>query len=128
MSRKSRNADRTKAVETAIIPEISPLSRNGLSPNISPDPADMPVKQRPPANPEPFVTAKEAASFLCLTVRRVHEMARLGQLPAHPLGAGKRHTWRFRLSELAHALVADHSLARSGTIFSGSPSGPGQEK
>src|SRR5216683_1263200 len=88
MSRRSRNAGSTKAVETA----------------------------------------KEAAAFLCLTVRRVHEMARLGQLPAHPLGAGKRHTWRFRLSELAHALVADHSLARSGTIFSGSPSGPGQEK
>lgn len=80
------------------------------------------------AIPEPFVTAKEAAQFLCLTVRRVLEMARSGQLPAHPLGTGKRHTWRFRLSELANALVATDSLPGSVTIFPGSPSGPGQEK
>ena len=78
--------------------------------------------------PEPFVTAKEAAQFLCITVRRVLEMARSQQLPAHPLGRGKRHTWRFRLSELGHALVTTGSLAGSVTIFPGSPSGPGQEK
>jgi hypothetical protein len=90
--------------------------------------AGMPAQQRAIAVPEPFVTPKEAASFLCLNVRRVLEMARLGQLPAHPLGSGRRHTWRFRLSELAHALATNTSLATSGTILEGSPSGPGLEK
>jgi Helix-turn-helix domain len=90
--------------------------------------AGGPAQQRAVAVPEPFVTPKEAASFLCLTVRRVLEMARSGQVPAHPLGLGRRHTWRFRLSELADALVTNNSLAGSGTILEGSPSGPGQEK
>jgi excisionase family DNA binding protein len=61
------------------------------------------------AKPEPFVTPQEAAAFLRLSTRRILEMARSGQLPAHPLGIGRRHRWRFRLGELAHAMVATSS-------------------
>jgi hypothetical protein len=50
---------------------------------------------------EPFVDAERAAAFLSLRRRRVLELARQGQIPAHPLGQGKRREWRFRLSELA---------------------------
>jgi excisionase family DNA binding protein len=53
---------------------------------------------------EGFVTAHEAARFLAITKRRVLELAREGQLPAHPIGNGERKTWRFRLSELADSL------------------------
>jgi hypothetical protein len=58
-------------------------------------------------NPEPlesFVDADRAAEFLCLTRRRILELSRTGKIPAHPLGDGKRRVWRFRLSELAHAI------------------------
>lgn len=50
---------------------------------------------------EYFVTAAEASKFLKLNVRTVLKMARLGTLPAHPIGGGARKTWRFLLSELA---------------------------
>jgi Helix-turn-helix domain len=50
--------------------------------------------------PEPFVDAARAADFLSITPRRLLDMARSGELPAHPLGSGKRKTWRFLLSEL----------------------------
>jgi hypothetical protein len=53
---------------------------------------------------EPFVDAAKAAEFLNLRPRRVLELARLGAIPAYPLGNGKRRVWRFRLSELASAL------------------------
>ncbi len=55
--------------------------------------------------PEPFVDAKRAAAFLSLTSRRVLDLARRGSLPAHPIGIGQRRVWRFRLSELAEAIL-----------------------
>jgi hypothetical protein len=55
--------------------------------------------------PEPFVDAARAAEFLSLKPRRVLELARSGELPAHPLGGGVRRIWRFRLSELATAMA-----------------------
>ena len=55
---------------------------------------------------EPFVDAAQAADFLALTRRHILELARAGQLPAHPIGNGARRVWRFRLSELAGAIVA----------------------
>jgi Helix-turn-helix domain len=58
------------------------------------------------APPEPFVDAVRAADFLSLKPRRVLELARSGELPAYPLGTGKRRVWRFRLSELALAVSA----------------------
>ena len=57
---------------------------------------------------ERFVDADEAARFLSLTRRRLLDLARAGQLPAHPIGLGARRVWRFRLSELAAALL-DHT-------------------
>lgn len=53
---------------------------------------------------EGFVDAAKAAEFLTLRPRRVLEMARDGKLPAHPLGSGRRKTWRFLLSEIAAAV------------------------
>jgi hypothetical protein len=49
---------------------------------------------------EPFVDEKVVAEFLQLTSRRVLEMARRKELPAHPIG-NERKTWRFRLSEIS---------------------------
>jgi len=55
---------------------------------------------------EPFVDAVEAGEFLHLRPRRVLELARQGEIPAYPLGQGKRRVWRFRLSEVADAIRA----------------------
>jgi hypothetical protein len=55
---------------------------------------------------EPFVDADKAAEFLVITRRRVLEMARADEIPAHAIGEGKRKMWRFRLSELAEAVIA----------------------
>jgi len=70
-------------------------------------------------NLEGFVDAEGAAEFLSLTRRRVLELTRAGRIPGHPLGAGKRRVWRFKLSELAHAIsskvVASDSTPRYGS-------------
>jgi hypothetical protein len=55
---------------------------------------------------ELFVDASRAAAFLGLSRRRVLELTRCGVLPGHPIGLGKRRTWRFRVSELANAVTA----------------------
>ena len=60
---------------------------------------------------EPFVDANKAAEFLVITRRRVLEMARAGNIPAHAIGESKRKMWRFRLSELAEAIVAKKPAA-----------------
>jgi excisionase family DNA binding protein len=49
---------------------------------------------------EPYVDAAEAAQFLSINRRTVMQMARQGNIPAHPVGEGRRHSWRFLLSEL----------------------------
>jgi len=59
-----------------------------------------------PETLESFVDADEAARFLSLTRRRVLDLARTRKLPAHPIGDGSRRVWRFRLSELAAAVVS----------------------
>ena len=48
---------------------------------------------------EPFVDEHVVARFLQITPRRVLEMARKNEIPAHPLGH-TRKTWRFRMSEI----------------------------
>jgi len=53
---------------------------------------------------EAFVDAATAAKFLCVKRRRVLQMARSKEIPAHPIGRGRRKQWRFRLSELAQAI------------------------
>jgi len=54
---------------------------------------------------EPFVDAKRAAEFVNLRPRRLLQLARDGVIPAHSIGNGQRRVWRFRLSEIASALV-----------------------
>ena len=75
-------------------------------------------KPNPTGEPEPFVDAREAGKFLRLRPRRVLEMARQAEIPAYPLGQGKRRVWRFRLSELASAICSRgvhcaHAAARA---------------
>lgn len=76
--------------------------------------------------PEPFVSADEAARFLCVKRRYLLELARRGIVGAYPLGMGrKRKIWVFRLSELADSVLSNESLAPKSpkpcTITSGSP-------
>jgi hypothetical protein len=75
---------------------------------------------------EPFVTADEAARFLCVKRRYLLELARRGIVGAYPLGTGrKRKIWVFRLSELAESIPRNETLAKKlpkpCTIDSGSP-------
>ena len=66
---------------------------------------------------EPFVDGDRAAEFLCVTRRRVLQMARNREIPAHPIGRGKRKIWRFRLNEIAQAMTGNKTAA----VKSGSP-------
>jgi excisionase family DNA binding protein len=69
-----------------------------------------------PEIPEGFVDATEAAKFLSLTRRRVLDLARSGRLRGHPLGDGVRRVWRFRLSELAAAVLSTPKAAFTSPV------------
>jgi hypothetical protein len=76
--------------------------------------------------PEPFVSADEAAQFLCVKRRYLLELARRGIAGAYALGTGgKRKIWVFRLTELAVSVVRNETSipkpAKPCTIGSGSP-------
>lgn len=76
--------------------------------------------------PEPFVSADEAARFLCVKRKYLLELARRGILGAYALGTGtKRKTWVFRLSELAaavgHRNSTGHKTPELCDAASGSP-------
>jgi len=59
------------------------------------------------AEAEKYVDAVAASEFLGVTTRFLLDLTRAGRIPGHPLGLGaKRHVWRFRLSELDHAIGA----------------------
>lgn len=76
---------------------------------------------------EPFVDAQRGAQFLGITRRRMLQLARDGSIPAHPIGNGKRKTWRFRLSELAKAMAVEKAMPAAhiqGIIDNGSPRRP----
>lgn len=48
-----------------------------------------------------FLTAEEAAEFLGrVNPRTLTRWAREGQIPAYPLGEGRRRLWRFRRADL----------------------------
>jgi len=64
---------------------------------------------------EPFVDEDVIARFLQVEPREVLEMARAGEIPAHPLRRGKRHRWRFRISEVADAM--SRRVAPSGATL-----------
>jgi hypothetical protein len=75
-----------------------------------------------PIEIEPFVAADIAAKFLCISRRRLLQMARDGEIPAHPIGQAQRKTWRFRLSEIAGAIISenpDTGREKRGTIMPG---------
>ena len=66
------------------------------------------LKESLPVTPEPFVSADEAAQFLCVKRRYLLELARRGIAGAYALGTGsKRKIWVFRLSELAASVVRE---------------------
>ena len=72
----------------------------------------VPRKESLPATPEPFVSADEAAQFLCVKRRYVLELARRGIAGAYALGTGsKRKIWVFRLSELAASIVRNENAS-----------------
>lgn len=74
---------------------------------------------------ESFVTAQQAADFLAITKRRILELARQGQIPAHPIGNGMRKTWRFRLSEIVGSLQllsrSCAQLQKQASLITGQP-------
>lgn len=57
------------------------------------------------SEPEPFVDPTSAAKFISIDRRYLLDLARANVMPGHPIGAGKRRVWRFRLSELADAIT-----------------------
>ena len=78
-----------------------------------------------PMTPEPFVSADQAAQFLCVKRRFLLELARRGIAGAYALGTGtKRKVWVFRLSELAASIERNETqipnLPKPCTIGSGS--------
>lgn len=79
-----------------------------------------------PVTPEPFVSADEAARFLCVKRRFLLELARRGIVGAYALGTGtKRKVWVFRLSELAASVARNETPSpnppKRCTIQPGSP-------
>ena len=69
-------------------------------------PVSFSTRTKATEEPEAFVDADKAADFLHVRRRRILELARAREIPAYPLGHGKRRVWRFRLSELACAIQA----------------------
>ena len=79
-----------------------------------------------PLTLEPFVSADEAAQFLCVKRRYLLELSRRGIAGAYALGTGgKRKIWVFRLSELAAFVVRNETSipkpSKRCTIGSSSP-------
>ena len=62
--------------------------------------ATIPQTSSHTAFEEHYVGAQEAAQFLSVHRRTLLQMARDGIVPAHPIGDGQRHQWRFLISEL----------------------------
>jgi predicted site-specific integrase-resolvase len=56
-----------------------------------------------------LLNAEEAAQILRMDRRTLIVWARLGYVPAHPLGEGKRKSWRFLEHELLDWVAAQES-------------------
>ncbi len=83
-------------------------------------------EEPPPVMLEPFVSADEAAQFLCVKRRFLLALARSGIAGAYALGTGnKRKIWVFRLSELAASVARNETPIpnppKPCTIGAGSP-------
>jgi hypothetical protein len=79
-----------------------------------------------PGMPAPFVSADEAAQFLCVKRRFLLELARRGIAGSYALGSGSKcKIWVFRLSELAASVVRNEGSIlkppKPCPIRSGSP-------
>lgn len=61
---------------------------------------DKPVEEPPNKSSKYFLNADEAAQVLRMDSRTLVRWARLGQVPAHPMGEGRRRLWRFIEAEL----------------------------
>jgi hypothetical protein len=109
--------------------EAATEGERGDSAEIFSAPATVIIAQQSsqvPVMPEPFVSADEAAQFLCVRRRYLLELARRGIAGAYALGTGgKRKIWVFRLSELADSIVRNETTIprppKPCTIGSGSP-------
>jgi hypothetical protein len=76
-------------------------------------------------NPEPFVSAEEAANFLAIKRRYLLALARRGMAGAYTLGTGmKRKIWVFRLSELAAAVARNADPQNARSVRSSGPGSP----
>ena len=75
------------------------MQADGLVDQCSPSPDGRGAQE-----PERFVDFAVAAHFLSVDRKMVLRLARVGKIPAYPLGDGQRRIWRFRLSELAKAM------------------------
>lgn len=66
-----------------------------------------------------LLNAEEAAEILRMDSRTIVRWARLGYLPAHPLGEGRRKVWRFLEHELlqwVQARETDRKRSAASTI------------
>jgi Helix-turn-helix domain len=66
-----------------------------------------------------LLNAQEATEILRMDTRTIIRWARLGYLPAHPLGEGKRKIWRFLEHELlqwVEARESDRNGSSASTI------------
>ena len=72
------------------IPEIKPMSSSN----------DSAAEPRDAARRYKILDATEAAAIMRMDSRTLIRWARLGYVPAHPLGEGKRRLWRFIEEEI----------------------------
>jgi predicted site-specific integrase-resolvase len=66
-----------------------------------------------------LLDAREAAQVLRMDSRTLVRWARLGQVPAHPMGEGRRKLWRFvehELVEWLQARKADEKIPVASTM------------
>ena len=61
---------------------------------------------------EQFVDAERAAKFLSMKRKTLLDLARKGALPGHPVGAGKRRMWKFRITELDQWMATAVNLSQ----------------
>jgi len=66
-----------------------------------------------------LLDAREAAAILRMDSRTLIRWARLGQVPEHPLGEGRRKLWRFlehELLEWVETREGDSRKSAAGTM------------
>jgi hypothetical protein len=56
-----------------------------------------------------FLDSRGAAAHLLLDEKTITRWARKGYIPAHPLGEGKRKSWRFIKQELNDWVSGSHN-------------------